>query len=72
MQGCHDHSIIIKVTFSFPKFVSACKKICSIHQVTLEIQHLLGSYDLATPIFDHEHPKTMTVTSSFPEFELTC
>ena len=41
-------------------------------QKNLEIQHILGSYDLATPIFEHEHPKTITVTSSFPEFELTC
>ena len=41
-----NHPIIIKVTLSFPKFVSAWKKISSFHQFILEIQLILQSQDL--------------------------
>ena len=42
----NSHQIIIKVTFSLPKFVSACKKISSFHQFVLEIQEILEPEDL--------------------------
>ena len=42
----HVHPIIITVTFNFPKFVSACKKIRPFYRFILEIQQILEPQDL--------------------------
>ena len=54
----HVHSKIIESTFSFPEFVLACNKsvysICSFLKYS-QFQSLVTR--LATPIFDHAHPR---------------
>ena len=64
--------IIIKVTFSFPKFVSSYKK--SPHFITWSLRYsrFQSSKTLkAMPIFHHHHPKFVKVTFSFLEFVST-
>ena len=41
------HPKIIEITFSFPGFAPACKKISSFHQLILETQSVLESCDPA-------------------------
>ena len=54
----HAHPIIIKVTFSFPKFVATCKNLA----------HFMDSI---FSILDHHHPKITKGTFCFPEFAST-
>ena len=39
----HAHSIIVKVTFSFPEFVPACRKISSSHHFIIEKRQTVGT-----------------------------
>ena len=41
----HIHPKVIEITFSFPVFAPARKKISSFHQLILEIQSILESSD---------------------------
>ena len=64
----HTHPIIIKVTFSFHKFVLAGKKSAQFINLFL-IQQILESRDLKDGShFCHQHPKITKVTFRFPEF----
>ena len=65
----HAYPIIIKVTFSFPKFISACQKSVQFIYLLLRYNKFqkLKTYK-TTPIFDHHHPKIIKVTFGFPEF----
>ena len=56
----HSHPIIIKLTFSFPKFVSACKKPAHFFTSFLRyIWQILEFQDLrGCAHFDHKHPIT--------------
>ena len=49
------------------------EKICLLHLYNLEIQSILESVTrLATPIFDHTHPKIFWSTCNLYEFVSTC
>ena len=41
------HPKIIEITFSFPEFAPACKKISSFHHLILETQSVLESFNQA-------------------------
>ena len=63
--------MIIKVPFRFPKFASACKNQL-ISWIILEIQQILQSHELKGHTHsDHDHPKIIKATFSFPEFVST-
>ena len=63
------HPIIISVTFSFPKFVSACLKSTNFINLVLRCSRFQSlNSKKATPVFDHQHPKIVKVTFGFSEF----
>ena len=69
----HVQLIIIKVTFCFPKFVSANKRLAHFINWSLGYSRFQSYKTLkAMPIFDHHHhPKIANVTFSFQEFVST-
>ena len=64
----HTHPIIIKVTFSFHKFVSAWKKSAQFINSFLRYSRFLESQDPKDYTFYHHDPKIIKVTFGFPEF----
>ena len=65
----HAHPIIIEVPFSFPKFVSACKKSARFINSFLKYSRFQSpTTKEAMPIFDHHHPKIIKVNFDFPKF----
>ena len=62
------HPIIIKVTFSFHKFVSAWKKSAQFINSFLRYSRFLESQDPKDYTFYHHDPKIIKVTFGFPEF----
>ena len=64
----HAHTLIIKVTFSFPKFVSTCKK--SAHFISSFLRYsILELQDLKDHAhFDQHNPKIIKIIIDFPEF----
>ena len=55
----HNHPITIKVTFSFHKFVSTCKKSAQfIHSFMRYSRFSSTKIQKTTPIFYHHHPKS--------------
>ena len=65
----HTHPVILTATFSFHKFVSACKKFSPIHCFILKIQQILESWDLQDHAhFYLNHPKIIKGTFGIPEF----
>ena len=69
----HANPKIIEITFSFPEFALACKKICFFHLFIFEIQSILEfPYQTSTSTFDHAHVKKIWSAFNFCEFVSTC
>ena len=60
------------INFSLSWICTACKEIGLLHLFIFEIQSILESRDLATPIFDHAHPKSFWSTSDLYELVSAC
>ena len=66
------YSKIIRLIFSFPEFVLACKKsFYSIHSFKQYNQFQSFVPRVAKPMFGHSYSKTFKSTFSFPEFVST-
>ena len=67
----HAHPKVIEATFSFPRFVSACKKI-SLFRL-FEIQSSLEPREqTGPPIFDHADPKHFQSPFNLRDFVPAC
>ena len=65
--------LIVKVTFSFPEFVSPCKRsIYSINSFLRCSQFYGPGTMVAILIFDHSHPNFLQSTFNFREFVSVC
>ena len=73
LASMQDEGPMIKVTLSFPEFISKHQKqVYFINFFVRNSQFQISATTVVTPIYEHSHPNVFQSTFNFSEFVSTC